>query len=97
MRAIPFMIEAFASNTRKHICPVGHAQGRSHYEESLVLGNTDCWSRGGIYDVSSRRVTGDDRSANGDQPCGVVRHGIEDSFQLAKLLRASFDLQSKAQ
>jgi hypothetical protein len=82
--------------TQAHM-PVGHAQGRSHYEESLVLGNTDCWSRGGIYDVSSRRVTGDDCSANGDQPCGVVGHGIEDSFQLGKLLRAAFDLQSKAQ
>jgi hypothetical protein len=60
---------------------------RDQNEESLVLGNTACWGSGGIYDVSSRRVTGSHCSAHSDQPCGVVGHRIEDSFQLASNFR----------
>jgi hypothetical protein len=82
MRAVLFMIQASASNTRK---------GKRHHEKSVGLGNIDCWSRGGLHDVSSWRVTGCDCSAYGDQPCRVVGYGIENSFQLNhSLLRGGF-------
>src|ERR1700733_7835763 len=73
MRAVLFMIQASASNTPK---------GKRHHEKSVGLGNTGCWSRGGLHDVSSWRVTGCDCSAYGDQPCGIVGDGIENSFEL---------------
>jgi hypothetical protein len=82
MRAVLFMIQASASNTPK---------GKRHHEKSVGLGNTGCWSRGGLHDVSSWRVTGCDCSAYGDQPCGIVGDGIENSFQLRhSLLRGGF-------
>ena len=76
MRPVLFMIQASASNTPK---------GKRHHEKSVGLGNTGCWSRGGLPDVSPWRVTGCDCSAYGDQPCGVVGYGIENSFQLELL------------
>jgi hypothetical protein len=79
MRAVLFMIQASASNTRK---------GKRHHEKSVVLGNTCCWSRGGLHDVSSWRVTGCDCSAYGDQPSRVVGDGIENSFQLIHFFAA---------
>ena len=82
MRAVLFMIQASASNTRKTHSRLRRVQGKRHHEKSVGLGNSGCWSRGGLHDVSSWRVTGCDCSAYGDQPFRVVGDGIENSFQL---------------
>jgi hypothetical protein len=66
---------------------IQYTEGRTHNEKSVVLGNNCCWSRGGLHDVSSWRVTRCDCSAHGDQPSGVVGHGIENGFQLSLVLR----------